>query len=438
MRRSSTALACCCFLTLCAAGSASAAEFAGARMQRAVKETLTGTWVAPVGSSYLTLTLSAEGRFSLDGLTGDYVVEGNNLKLSTDTGEVTYQFDGDKNQLTLSGGDLPQTLKFSRQPEAAASLQWLFDLSPENVTRKLYRVLTILGVVLICRLIIAALRAVSRLAIYSNWGPLRLFYRYHKNRALTVHSLVLNGVKYVVYFTALGFVLGELGVNYTAYLASLSVIGLAIGFGSQGLVQDVVTGFFVIFEGQFDVGDMVEISGQVGVVQELGLRMTKLRNYLGEMIVIPNRNIAVVGNFTRGAQHARIDVTAASRQAAEQEVKLLRQSAGEVARQFEGVIIGPPRMSGVISLDTGEHFVRMKLAFWPQQQWVIEQQLVPRIREVLKAAGIEVPADRIVVFYHERQEQKAPLGAGSLERLRSLFSGRAPSRGGASNGSGTK
>ncbi len=438
MQWGSVALACCCFLTACAAGSASAAEFVGARMQRAAEETLAGTWVAPVGRGHLTLTLSAEGRFSLDGLTGDYVVAGNNLKLSTDVEDVTYQFDGDKNQLTLSGGDLSQALKFSRQPEAAASVQWLFDLSAENLTRKLYRVLTILGAVLVCRLIIAALSAVSRLLVYSDWGPLRFFYRYHKNRALTIHSLVLNGVKYVVYFTALGFILGELGVNYTAYLASLSVIGLAIGFGSQGLVQDIVTGFFVVFEGQFDVGDMVEISGQVGVVQELGLRMTKLRNYLGEMIVIPNRNIALVGNFSRGAQHAGIDVAAASRQAAEQEVELLQQVAEELARQFKGAIVGPPQMSGVISLATGEHFVRMHLAFWPQQQWVIEQQLVPRIREVLKAAGIELPADRIVVFYHERQEQKAPVGASALARVRSLFSGPAPSRGGASDRSGTK
>lgn len=96
----------------------------------------------------------------------------------------------------------------------------------------------------------------------------------------------------MVYFAALGFILGELGVNYTAYLASLSVIWLAVGFGSQGLVQDVVTGFFIIFEGQFDVGDMVEMSGQTGLVEELGLRMTRLRNYLGELISVPNRNIA--------------------------------------------------------------------------------------------------------------------------------------------------
>jgi len=377
------------------------------RRQRddAAKRSLVGSWVADVGKTRVELRFTGEGRFFLDGVAGEYSVVGGALKLAADGAEVTYQLAMEKDQLTLSGGDLAQPMEFSRQPEAMSLFAWLFDFSLEASRRKLYRVLLILAVVVVSRCAIILLRGLSHAVVLSDWGPLRFVYRRHKNRALTIHSLILNVVKYVIYFTALGFVLGELGVNYTAYLASLSVIGLAIAFGSQGLVQDMVTGFFVVFEGQFDVGDMVEIGGQTGVVEELGLRMTRLRNYLGEMVVIPNRNISLVGNFSRGAQQAYVDVAASSREAAEREVELLGQVGRELRRQFQGVILAEPEALAPISLATGEHFVRLQVAIWPKQQWVVEQQLVARIREALAREGFEVPGDRVVVFYHAREEQ---------------------------------
>jgi small conductance mechanosensitive channel len=219
-----------------------------------------------------------------------------------------------------------------------------------------------------------------------------------------MYSLLINLSKYIVYIFALGFILSELGINYTAYLASLSVIGLAIGFGSQGLVQDMVTGFFIVFEEQFNVGDMVEIPPHVGVVQELGLRMTRLRNYLGQKVVIPNRNIATVGNYTKGAQHVTIDVATVNREAAEQIKSPLLQIVEEIGSQFEEVIISTQKTAEIISLSTGEHFARVSLAIWPQQQWVIEQEAVPRIRSVLKSKDFEIPNDRVVVFYHPREQ----------------------------------
>jgi len=215
---------------------------------------------------------------------------------------------------------------------------------------------------------------------------------------------VLNFFKYVVYFGALGFVLTEFGVNYTTYFASLSVIGLAVGFGSQGLVQDIVTGFFIIFENQFDVGDMVEIPPYTGVVEELGLRVTRLRNYLGQNVVIPNRNIAAVGNYLKGAQEVYVDVAATGPETAAREREILKKIGEELARQYEGVIRASPIVLMPVSLESSENFARMHLKIWPQQQWVVEQQLVSRLREAFKSEDIEIPGDRISVFYHQRKE----------------------------------
>jgi small-conductance mechanosensitive channel len=376
----------------------------GEQQQRAARESLVGDWTAAVGTGSVELSIGGDGQFSLDGTSGEWSVEDDTLRLQSKDAEVSYQFTVDKDQLTLSGGDLAQAMTFSRKPEAIGFLRSVTHLSPEDVRTKLYRLLVIAVILLVAAAVVKVLRLMSRFVIASDWGPLRFVHKYHKKRALTLHSLVLNLVKYVIYFVALGLVLAELGIDYRVYVASLSVIGLAVGFGSQGLVQDVVTGFFVIFEGQFDVGDMVEISGQTGIVQELGLRMTKLRNYLGQVVIIPNRNIAVVGNYTSGALQVEVDVAAGARDKAEEEVSKVHEISKQIFTQFAGVILKEPDVPKVLSLDTGEHFIRVKLAIWPQQQWVVEQQLIPRVREILKGAGFEVPGDRVVATYYAREE----------------------------------
>ncbi len=125
----------------------------------------------------------------------------------------------------------------------------------------------------------------------------------------TIGTLLESVAVFFVYFFAVGLVLSELGVSLTAYLASASIVGLAIGFGSQGFVQDVVTGLTLVFSDLFDVGDMVEIAGQSGIVRGLGLRFTVLINGFGAEVYIPNRTIANVVNYPRGYVRCLFDIT---------------------------------------------------------------------------------------------------------------------------------
>ena len=395
-----------CYGALCPALADVSRSLVGKEQQQAIDSSLVGEWTCDIGDTTVTLSLTADGHFALGKSKGTYRVDGSTLQLKGPDAEVAYQFDLAAGQLSLSGGDITQTLKFARVPGTGARKKWFSGLSAQSAGSKLRRIVTILLIALACRFALLLLRTLIHLIIYTDWSLLKYIYRYRKNRTMTIYSLGLNVSKYIIYFWALGWILTELGIDYRAYLASLSVIGLAIGFGSQGLVQDMVTGFFIIFEGQFDVGDMVEIPPHTGIVEELGLRMTRLRNYLGQRVVIPNRNIAAVGNYVKGAQQVYVDVAAVSAEAAERACSTLQQVGKEIHRQFEGVMLSAPRILKPMSLATGEHFVRMEAAIWPQQQWVIEQQLVPRIKEVLKSAGLEIPADRMAVFYHRRSQQR--------------------------------
>ena len=390
----------------------------GEQQNRAVYMAMEGEWISEIGNTKIRLTLTGDGIFHLNGKKGQYHVDGGKLILTSSTSEIDYKFEFAQSQLILSGDDLNQSLIFTKLSGIGHSKMWLSILSAKSLQTKFYHILLIIIVVILCRIVLVLFKTVVHFIIYSNWGPLRLLYRQHKSRTMTIYLLVVNVAKYAIYLLALGFVLSELGVNYTAYLASLSVVGLAIGFGSQGLVQDMVTGFFIIFEDQFNVGDMVEIPPHVGIVEELGLRMTRLRNYLGQTVTIPNRNIGAVGNFIKGAQEAQIDVAIANEDVAKEAQTLLEQVAHEISCQFAGTIVSAPQILPESSLATGEHFVRVGLAIWPQQLWVVEQQMIPRIREAFSRNGIEIPNDRVIAFYRPR-EKSVHVGSKGPQKTKS-------------------
>lgn len=382
----------------------------GRQQREAIRDSLVGTWTVQIGQVRRTLDIQADGVFTMGSERGSYRIEGDTILLRSANREVAYEFVLTDAKLTLSGGDLVRPMEFARVRRFLRSRDWLSGWSLSGVKAKLRRVLVIILIVVLARMILWGLKTFICVLVYSDRGPLKFVYRFHKRRTITIYALALNIAKYVIYLLAIGLVLTELGIDYTVYFASLSVIGLAIGFGSQGLVQDMVTGFFIVFEEQFNVGDMVEIPPHTGIVEDLGLRMTRLRNYQGQRVVIPNRNIAAVGNYTRGAQQVYLDVAVADGADIETAAAAIRRVAEEAARQFHDVILSPPESQGEIRLSTGQCFVRLDLAIWPGQQWIIDQELLPRIQAMMKSRNVEIPGDRIAVFYHPQEPRSVRLG----------------------------
>lgn len=205
------------------------------------------------------------------------------------------------------------------------------------------------------------------------------------SKVRTINSLITSILVFILYFGALGWALSELGISLTAYLASASIVGLAVGFGSQGIVQDVVTGLTVILSDQFDVGDMVQIGDHVGIVQNVGMRFTVLQNAMGANVIIPNRSITNVINYPRGYVRLSADVTLAPEQgkAADME-KVVRALAESTIDQFAGVFRAPPEFVGRVSTSNGKMFFRVKFRIWPGRGGPIETAFKQELIHSLK------------------------------------------------------
>ena len=197
--------------------------------------------------------------------------------------------------------------------------------------------------------------------------------RLRLRRLQSLATLLSSAMLFALYFLILGLILAEFGVSLTAYLASASVLGLALGFGSQGIVQDIVTGLTLIFSDLIDVGDLVEVSGETGLVRGVTMRFVELENSLGGTVFVPNRTISSVTNYPRGYIRCFVDVTllgdAASRQRMQAAAVRMMSS---FAREFPGLCVREPAIVGRQRLDSGKEFLRLKFRIWPNRGSPIE------------------------------------------------------------------
>jgi moderate conductance mechanosensitive channel len=221
----------------------------------------------------------------------------------------------------------------------------------------------------------------------------------------TIVSLLVSTAIFVLWFGAVGLAMRELQVDLTAYLATATIIGLAVGFGSQGLVQDVVIGLTMIFSNALDIGDTVEVSGQVGRVDRMGLRFTTLTNFVGQTVFIPNRNIGVVGRFRRGAVRVYVDVQVP----ADTDAHTLAGELGALAAAFRSqhaAILGEPQVLGVRSTGPdGWRYVRLMLRVWPGQQVPMEHIFRQRVLALLRSRD-DTYADWMVSVSHRVAEPR--------------------------------
>ncbi len=224
-------------------------------------------------------------------------------------------------------------------------------------------------------------------------------------RLQTLGTLMRSVVRYVIYFIAALMIFEELGVKTASLLAGAGIVGLAVGFGAQNLVRDIISGFFIIFEHQFSVGDYIDAAGLSGRVEEVGLRMTKLRDWGGEVHIIPNGEITRVTNYARGSMRALVDVRVAYEEDLERVLEVLRQVCQQVAQDFP-VITEGPTVLGVVDLGESEVQIRVVAHTLAFEQWGIERELRKRFKQAFDQEGIQIPYPRRTVILAEKEAQQ--------------------------------
>lgn len=222
-------------------------------------------------------------------------------------------------------------------------------------------------------------------------------------KAKTLSGLLKSLARYIVYFIAGLTILAIFDVPTTSIIASAGIVGLAVGFGAQNLVRDVLTGFFILFEDQYAVGDYIATAGVAGTVEEIGLRVTKLRDFGGELHTIPNGSIERVTNHSRGRMRAMVDISVADEERLDKVLKLLDEACQQVKNEMQTVIIDGPDVLGVVAFGPCEMVIRVLARTAPMEQWAVERALRKRIKEAFDREGVHFPHPKRVLVQHKEE-----------------------------------
>ncbi|AJD90827.1 mechanosensitive ion channel protein [Jeotgalibacillus malaysiensis] len=218
-------------------------------------------------------------------------------------------------------------------------------------------------------------------------------------RARTLESLTKNVFGYALLFILIVTILQLVNIDVTALIAGAGIVGLAIGFGAQGLVSDVVTGFFILLEKQIDVGDYITTGEFSGICEDVGLRQTKIRGFDGTLHFVPNREITSMSNHSRGNMRAMIDIGISYDDDIDKAIKVLQDVCDKVAASNSAIIDGP-NVVGVQELGSSDVVIRVIGQTANMEQWAVERELRKEMKEALDRNGIEIP------FPHQVYVQK--------------------------------
>lgn len=221
-------------------------------------------------------------------------------------------------------------------------------------------------------------------------------------RAQTIGAVLTSTASVVIGVVAVMLVLGEFGINLGPIIASVGIIGLAVGFGAQSLVSDVVAGVFMLAEDQYGVGDWVDVYGYAsGTIEHVGLRTTQLRDSNGALWFVRNGQIVCVGNHAQDWARALLDIPVAYDQNIERASQLLLDTARELANDpdWSHAIIDDPEVWGVSSLTREAVTVQLAVTTAPQQQWSVARELRHRIKAAFDEHGARIPYTQQAIIH---------------------------------------
>lgn len=240
----------------------------------------------------------------------------------------------------------------------------------------------------------------------------------HGNRPRTLASLIRNLTLTLIVIVGVVNVLAEVGVNATALLAGAGVVGLAIGFGSQKLVQDLITGLFILLGDTVRVGDVVDLGGKSGVVESISMRTIVLRDYGGNVHTVPYSSIDVVTNMTKDFSFWVFDIQVAYKEDVDQVMHVLRDIDSQLRREwpYRRLILEPLEIAGVDAFRESAVIVKARTKTRAGEQWKVGREFNRRIKHRFEELGIEIPFPQRTISFATDKEGQAP--PAFIEELR--------------------
>ncbi len=212
-------------------------------------------------------------------------------------------------------------------------------------------------------------------------------------RAETLGRVFRYLASVVISLVAAMLVLAEIGVSVAPILGAAGVVGLAVGFGAQSLVKDYFTGFFLLLENQIRQGDVVKLGDHAGLVEDVTLRYVRLRDYDGNVHIVPNGMITAVVNMSRGFAQAVVDIGVGYGEDLDRVMDVMRVvgSALRADAKFSERILDELEVAGVERWDDSAVVIRARFRVAPLEQWTVKREYLKRLKRAFDEAGIEIP-----------------------------------------------
>jgi small conductance mechanosensitive channel len=288
---------------------------------------------------------------------------------------------------TLKGMDLDKMFDYSMKWLLGSGLHILIILVIAGIGLKL-------GRVFIRRSLAVALRDTGKSVLTDIQTD---------KRRKTLETLFTGILRITVLILASLMIFQEIGLAIGPVLASAGIAGVAIGFGAQSLVKDIITGAFIVLEQQFSIGDVVRIGDRAGVVENMSMRTTTLRDGDGIAHIIPNGKIELVSVFTKGWSQLQLDVDVTYDSEVDRVISIIEEVLSDYAKEFATQVIEPPKVLGIEALGDNSLKIRATVKTAPGRHWDAGRIIRRRIKNAFEANGIQVPFQQSAAWVRPQQ-----------------------------------
>lgn len=240
-----------------------------------------------------------------------------------------------------------------------------------------------------------------------------------KKRAQTLGKILRHALLIVLLLTAALMILGELGIQLGPLLATAGIGAVAIGFGAQSLVRDVINGFFILLENQYRIGDVIQVAGVSGLVESFTLRRTVLRDLDGKVHTIPNGEIKIVSNLSKEWSRVVLDLAVSYQENIEEVTAILLEIGQGLEREepYRSFILEPLQVLGVERFGESELILRLMIKTVPLKQWEIGRELRRRIKIRFDEKGIQMPYPHRVLLWGETAPGRGSQGKDKVHSV---------------------